>query len=325
MECADISFILPSYNVESYLKHCVSSIEDQKLINYEIIIIDDGSTDSTLKIAQELAEANAHIKVFHQENQGVSAARNCGLFNANGEYICFVDPDDFFIEKFADDFLSQCRRYDLDIIRGQYCNYYEDKGMSGGSAPFAKTGVVMTGKEYLIQCIRDRTLEVVPFLSIIKRSFLLKNKISFPEGIGYEEDQIHMLQCMMTDDSKVMQENLYFYAYRQRNSSVTHNVNPKQIRDIIKIIGMEQQLLHACNLDNKSNKILQRYISASFYQITALYAGLNKGDRERVYSEIPKEMIVHSIRYPIRKRFAVKGIMFLAAPELMCKLSKASL
>ena len=92
-----ISFILPSYNVAPYLEPCVKSIEQQNIHDYEIIIVDDGSTDNTLDVATALATQNQAIVVIHQENGGVSKARNVGLAKAQGLYVAFLDPDDFYI------------------------------------------------------------------------------------------------------------------------------------------------------------------------------------------------------------------------------------
>ena len=90
-----ISIIVPVYNIKEYIERCVKSITDQTYKNLEIILVDDGSTDGTEKILDELAEKDARIKVFHKENGGSSSARNLGITKATGEYIGFADSDDF--------------------------------------------------------------------------------------------------------------------------------------------------------------------------------------------------------------------------------------
>ncbi len=319
MNSVKISFILPSYNVALYLEQCVKSIEQQNAESYEIIIVDDGSRDNTLEIATSLAAQNSNITVIHQENGGVSKARNIGLANAKGVYVAFVDPDDFYISPFVNDFLEKADKYELDVIRGQYRICLDETLTDRGSLPFSKPETVLPGREYLKTCLLERTLEVVPFLGILRKEFLLENEISFPEGIGYEEDQIHLLKALLVPSCKVMQLNNWFYAYRQRSTSVTHNAKPKQIYDILKVLELEETELARHNLTKSELKVFNKYISASFYQITAIYVNLPKDERKKVYKAIPKHTIINSIVYPIRKRFAIKGLAFLLVPEALVR------
>ena len=90
-----VSFIIPAYQVEKYIGDCIKSILNQTKDNFEIIIVDDGSVDNTLEIIREYADRDSRITVIHQENQGVASARNVGIDIAKGEWICFVDGDDF--------------------------------------------------------------------------------------------------------------------------------------------------------------------------------------------------------------------------------------
>ena len=90
-----ISIIIPVYNLRGKLERCINSVLQQTVINYELILVDDGSTDGSDKICDEFAGKDSRIKVFHKENAGVSSARNLGLDNAYGEYITFVDGDDY--------------------------------------------------------------------------------------------------------------------------------------------------------------------------------------------------------------------------------------
>lgn len=319
MNSLDVTFILPAYNVASYLEECVDSIEKQKLITYEIIIVDDGSKDDTLRVAEKLARRNSAIRVIHQENGGVSKARNVGLYAAAGEYIAFVDSDDFYIEDFVNDFLITAREYKLDLIRGQYRICEETELTDRGSKSFSTPDYVMSGKEFLKYSLREKNLEVVPYLGLFRRRYLIDNDISFPEGIGYEEDQIHLFQALLRSECRIVQKNIWFYAYRQHGASVTHNVKPKQIYDVVEVIKQEERELAKQRVSFKEQRFLRKYISASFYQITAIYPGLEKIDRKTVYRKIPKRMIINSILYPMRIRFAIKGIVFLVFPELLIK------
>ena len=107
-----ISIVIPVYNVEKYLQECVDSVVKQSYKNIEIILVDDGSKDNSPKLCDELAKTDDRIKVIHKENGGVSSARNVGLANAEGEYIAFVDADDFVL---ADSFIRALKYMQQDI------------------------------------------------------------------------------------------------------------------------------------------------------------------------------------------------------------------
>ena len=121
-----LSFIVPVYNVAPYLRKCVYSLVHQDFSDYEIILIDDGSTDESRKICDELSESISDerlvIRVLHQKNGGLSAARNAGLKAAKGEYVCFVDSDDYWEENVLGGLMEQVERERLDVLRFDYQN-----------------------------------------------------------------------------------------------------------------------------------------------------------------------------------------------------------
>ena len=110
-----ISVIVPVYNVESYVAECIESIQNQTYMNLEIILVDDGSKDMSGDICDQYAAYDERIKVIHQENGGLSAARNTGIEAANGDYISFVDSDDYIGLTLFEDMLQLLKEYDLDI------------------------------------------------------------------------------------------------------------------------------------------------------------------------------------------------------------------
>ena len=113
---AAVSIILPVYNVEKYLKDCLDSIFRQTFRDFELICVDDGSTDSSGKILDELAEANPVMQVFHTENHGLSAARNYGMSHAKGKYIVFIDSDDSVIPDYLEIFYREMEEHHSDLV-----------------------------------------------------------------------------------------------------------------------------------------------------------------------------------------------------------------
>ena len=118
-----ISIIVPVYNVEKYVAECIESIIKQTYQNLEILLIDDGSTDNSGKICDKYAEKDKRIKIIHKENGGVSSARNLGLDLAQGEYIAFIDSDDFVSNKYIESLYSAIEHKDAEIVLSKYSNY----------------------------------------------------------------------------------------------------------------------------------------------------------------------------------------------------------
>ena len=121
-----ISVIIPVYNVEKYLHRCLDSVIAQTYQNIEIICVDDGSIDESGRICNQYAVRDARIKVIHQENQGLSAARNRGLDAAEGEYIAFVDSDDYILEDMYKKMLDKLLNYNVDLCVCQWQYEFSD-------------------------------------------------------------------------------------------------------------------------------------------------------------------------------------------------------
>ena len=122
------SIIVPAYNVAQYIEECIESILNQDYDNYEIIVVDDGATDETPKILDEIASKSEKVRVIHQKNGGLSAARNSGIEAALGDYILFLDGDDFWSEKsFLTEVNKKINEKNVDVVIYSYSYYYPDK------------------------------------------------------------------------------------------------------------------------------------------------------------------------------------------------------
>ena len=122
-----ISVIVPIYNVEKYINRCIDSIIEQTYTNLEIILVDDGSTDNSGSICDEYAKKDNRIKVIHKENGGVSSARNVGLDTAIGQYITFVDSDDYIEKKYCEILLKTLKKQKADCVACGYNRIYKNK------------------------------------------------------------------------------------------------------------------------------------------------------------------------------------------------------
>ena len=226
-----LSFIVPIYNVEQYFRKCVDSLLRQDYSDYEIILVDDGSTDNSSQICDEYVRAfengdlKLEIKCIHQENGGLSAARNAGLRVAKGEYVCFVDSDDYWEENVLGGLMEQIEKEQLDVLRFDYQNVrlVESQELRANSLhkifqpykyPHAvdKRKEVVDGETYL----NTR----MPY-TCYAWAFILRREIVplFTEGLHFED--VEWLPRMMLSAERVNSTTTVVYNYFWRDGSIT--------------------------------------------------------------------------------------------------------
>lgn len=315
-----LTYIVPIYNMEKYMKQCIDSIIDQELDNIEIILVDDGSTDTSPQLCDEYSKKYPFIYTLHKKNGGISSARNVGLNRARGKYVCFVDSDDFYKIKFAEEFLNICENNNVDIIRGWYGIFDEEiqDYLSHPFPPVTYTHQVLSGHDFLIKSVSEKANEVVPWLGFFKRDYLIKNNLYFPEGISYEEDQLFFLEALLCDvKCRVYQSNVEFYGYRKRRGSATKSPSLKQVEDIIYVVNAETTLIDKYKVKGKTKKAAYKYICSSFYQLTSIYGRLKKIDREIIVKKVPFWMKQQCIFYPYDSHQQIKVFLFTFARKIV--------
>ncbi len=215
-----ISVIVPVFNGEKYLEATIKSILQQTFSDFELWLIDDGSTDSTPKMCDALAEMDSRIKVVHQKNGGVSAARNEGLLRAKGEYICFVDADDYIEPDMLETLYSNAKEFDVDIS----CCGIMQKTLDGRENRAFCTGekIYITDKKDLVEKFFTNPIykEVLygPYNKLIKRD--LVKSVFFNEQFKIGEDLLFSFECIEKMSSFYF-ENKGLYHYIKREGSAT--------------------------------------------------------------------------------------------------------
>ena len=219
-----ISVIIPAYNVEKYVEKNLKSLIDQTFYDFEVIIINDGSTDNTEKIIKEvLQDANFQWKLINQDNQGVSAARNRGIIESKGEYICFLDADDYYHPSFLEKMYNKAKENNYDAV---FCNYsyVHESGKTIREPKQAKEyfGVELTGEEALKQILNGHVYILV-FNYICKKKLLNEHNISYTKGCTHGEDQEFWMKvffhAMLVNS---VTETLVYYVKR-KGSAVSYN------------------------------------------------------------------------------------------------------
>lgn len=313
-----VSFVIPIHNLDKWLSNCLDSVLKQHNIDdCEIILVDDGSVDCSKDICLKYIAKYSFIKYFYIDNSGVSFARNFGLKHACGEYVCFLDGDDFYLKDFVDDFYLICKNNDLDIIRGR-CSTFDEttNNLITYETKINFFNVVLSGKNYLHQSLKYKANEVVPWLGFFRRTFLLQHGILFPENIAYEEDHLFFLEALLVA-RRVMVVDQIFYAYRYRKDSASKKYSVNQVIDALAVIKKEFNLA-STQSDRILKKDIAKYCSASFYQITSIYGRVSKEERKLIRKEVKNcRFNVFTFKSYCSIHQMIKIIFFLSFPRLI--------
>lgn len=225
-----ISVIVPIYNMEKYLKKCLDSLVNQTLNEIEIIAINDGSTDNSISILNEYSKKYKNIRLFNNENQGISKARNFGIEKAKGKYIAFVDSDDYVETNMLEIMYNKAISDDLDIVVCDYYNYYENTGKieEFKIVDFENTNI-KNNRKLLFQ------INPSPWNKIYKKSLFNDKEYRFPIGIKYED--LGYIPILLSKAKKIGKVNVPLNYYLIRGNSETTTMD-KRVFDIYKILDI---------------------------------------------------------------------------------------
>ena len=223
-----ISLIMPVYNVEKYIEKAIDSVLNQTFKEFELIIINDGSTDKSGKICDNYCNIDKRIKVIHTENNGQSAARNIGIKNSIGEYIGFVDSDDFIDENMYAELYSSCIEEDSEIAIIGLREVTEENICIKQYIPNSVSLVEIMKRAY-------------PCNKLIKRSLFLENNLKFIEGKYYED--VDLISKLFLKANKVSIVNKITYNYLKRCGSTTSNRDEKILDNIWAYISVKEFLI----------------------------------------------------------------------------------
>jgi len=220
------SVIIPVYNVEQYLRQCLDSVVKQTLKDIEIILVDDGSTDKSGVICDEYRNYDPRIVVIHQSNQGLAAARQTGLDAAEGEYIGFVDSDDWLEPKMFEEMYSAGKNYDADIV---FCNTYRNESKKEQpyfrSGYYDREGIITTIFPRLLAGFNvdgsENTIRWCNWLRLYKTSIIRENNITFDSRFRRCQDLPFTFECTLCAQSYYYLGDRYLYHNRMNYESLS--------------------------------------------------------------------------------------------------------
>ena len=265
------SVIIPVYNVEKYIDRCLKSIISQNYDDLEIIVVDNGSTDSSGSICDTYANEHSNISVYHIENHGVGAARNFGLSKARGEFIYFVDSDDYLVGNLFADFADKLV-LDLDLAVFSYYNSFEEdlteKQRTEKSLPFKgnydKDGFIKIFKELFLS-----NMLYTVWNKIYRREFLLENNFSFEQYELGEDTRFNLDVYREVNKIYLSQDSYYVYVTGRKGSAMS-SYNPKRLQYQLQELKLVDSLLKDWHIDssNLDNAVKARILMSNIYNIS---------------------------------------------------------
>lgn len=290
-----ISIIIPAYNSEKFIKKCLYSCLKQDIShnNYEIIVVDDGSTDGTKNVVLSMKEKCNNIKYIYQENAAQGAARNNGLSKAQGKYIWFIDSDDWIAENCLGDIITQLENKGLTAVLVGHASIYKEKLVYWEKL---NTDQILSGKEILSQ----GKFYISPTYGIWNKSYLINNNIRFMEKIFHEDSEICPRMYYNADKIGFI-DKTYYYVYTNL-SSTTRSINPKRAFDLIHVIEEINKFNQSVN-DIKIKQALYNYISKLINSSLYISYYLDKNNKSQLNNiwHIKKFLMINLRRSNIKK------------------------
>ena len=266
----DVSIIIPVYNVQEYLSECLDSVINQTIKNTEIIVVNDGSTDNSSHILAEYKIKFPELIIINQENRGISETRNQGLNAATGEYIAFVDSDDYIEKCMFERMYNAAKRESADIVICNYILYNEAQEQSSGKYIIegnSEEGYIERTKS--LERFLTNDIKAYVWNKLVKRELFTENKISFPDFKVCEDTPVVFL--LLANSKKIFSMNEPLYYYRQRGSSLTKVFSIKSMEDMLKGCYMMRDHIEVDKV--QSEKLIPYY---EVYLVKTLWAIHNK-------------------------------------------------
>lgn len=314
-----ITIVIPSYNVEKYLSKCLDSIvlQDLGLYNIEIIVVNDGSTDSTEDIAKSYAAKFAFIQVICQPNKGLSAARNTGLSIAKGKYVWFIDSDDWIKLDSLKGLIDLCELNDIDVLAiGRIIAKDDHEYKRNINTQYKRT--VISGET----CLSENLFEIPAQLYIFNRAYLNYNNLYFAVGKLHEDKEFTLRSIYYA--RKFYYSDEFVYYHLQRSGSITKVPNPKRCLDLIDISEMTFNFAFQTGVSTNSKIIILRHAFFSLTLASIIALKLEKGEvrsqifnRLKSYKSLFSNIIMHD-----KFIYKLETIMFSLSPKMFAMLYK---
>ncbi|MBR4857561.1 MAG: glycosyltransferase [Clostridia bacterium] len=282
-----VSVIIPVYNVEEYLRECVDSVLNQTYKHFEIILVDDGSTDSSGKICDEYVENDERISAVHQKNGGLSAARNSGLSEAEGKYVYFLDSDDYITDNALETLVEIAEKDNSDIVFFDAVSFADTDDFEVSQNYIRKNKYnTDLGINIFKLMTQNNEFHSPVYLMLFKKAFIDSNSLLFVPGILHE-DMVFTYQALCL--AQIVSQSsctLYYRRYR-KNSIMTSSKTKKHFSSCVDVCRINFNFtLEKFGTDIPSE--VRKYISRCAFNIFNVYEKLGKADKKICKAELKK-------------------------------------
>jgi len=282
-----ISVIIPVYNVEQFLRECIDSVLQQNYRLLEVILVNDGSTDQSGRICDDYADCDARVKVIHKANGGLSSARNAGMAVATGEYIYFLDSDDWIIPNALEKLKEKADTEAADFVFFDADSFLDPPGKNSIEQRYHRKHEYKPndGISMLTElCANGEYHSSVPLL-FMRNDFLKKHRFSFPEGIIYEDMVFTYMLYSLAEKVSYLPE--AFYQRRYRAASIM--TSPKKTRNFVSVRTVyslvrdftEQHGLFQC-------QVAKDYVARCAANALNIYRSLDKNEQKKCHDDYKK-------------------------------------
>lgn len=312
-----LSIVIPVYNVEKYLERCVLSVLDTKLStnDFEILLVNDGSTDNSPALCNQFEKEYKNIRTYHKKNGGLSDARNYGILKARGQYIGFVDSDDFISKDAYTILLENALRETADIVIGNAYKYIDSNNIYLKFKKRHHDYIIENGISFLVQSIKNNTMSMSVVLGIYSKDWILNKNLFFKKNLLHEDEL--WTPTAFIQAKKVIYINHDFYYHFERKGSITQSKNKtKNALDLIQICYILDSIYN--EIPNwRFRKILKNYLCMLY--LNAAYLGKLK---DELYDVQLNKL------FPIKRSWSIKNIMksflFMLNRDLYYKVNSTS-
>ena len=251
------SIIIPIYNVEKYLAECLESALFQTYSDYEVICVEDASTDDSYNVLLEYSKKNKKIIVVKNEkNEGLSYSRNKGIEIASGDYVLFLDSDDYIEKNCLQTIAENIKESDVEIVNYNYKILMEPQMEIINPANLCEEcQVPIDGKTWFYQSVNNGAANSMACSKAYKRDFLLENKISFYENLLHEDELFHLQTMLRAQKVIAVQDSLYIY--RKRSNSITTTISKKRLDSYMVLLSEYKQVLEQEDLEIEMKNALR--------------------------------------------------------------------
>lgn len=313
-----VSVIVPVYNVEDYLHYAIESLVNQTYQDFEVILVNDGSTDESGKLCDEYALKYKNIFSYHKENGGLSDARNFGIKKSKGEFITFLDPDDYLESYALELFMKIQSRYKVDIVstRVESTNKYNDYTEYVLRDKDYSNVVLFNRKEFLLEVLYDVIATVSACGKLYRKSILKKQ---FPKGKIYED--LYIISEHLLETKKIAHTNIKIYNYYSRVGSIVNSGFSDKQYDFFKAIEHNKEIIKKYYYDDK--ELQKALIAKKLWALKFVNEVENDEDNiKKIKTMLSKQYYNIITNKRVSNKTKMKYTLFLLSPKIYYSFRK---